>query len=106
MAAGCWTAATLAARSEWRLTGLHEGCLVTVIFDRMLVDERGERWVIDFKTSAHEGAGQEEFIGAEMQRYRAQMTRYAVLARALGPEPTRVALYFPLLGAFRELSDP
>ena len=29
-----------AADSEWRLTGLHEGRIVNVVFDRMLVDEQ------------------------------------------------------------------
>ena len=92
------------AHSEWRLTGLHEGRLVNVIFDRMLVDEHGQRWVIDYKTSRHEGAGVEQFIDSEALRYAAQLHRYAALAAHLGPEPVRAALYFPLLGVFRELT--
>jgi ATP-dependent exoDNAse (exonuclease V) beta subunit len=92
------------AHSEWRLSGLHEGRIVNVIFDRMLLDEQGERWVIDFKTSRHEGGGVEEFIGQEVERYGPQLRRYAALAGALGKERVRVALYFPLLGVFRELA--
>ena len=38
-----------------------------------------------------------------MTRYRAQLDTYVELARALGPQPVRAALYFPLLQAFREL---
>ena len=38
-----------------------------------------------------------------MQRYRPQLEGYAALARELGPQPVRAALYFPLLGAFRVL---
>ncbi|MEA3132522.1 MAG: hypothetical protein QOG17_368, partial [Gammaproteobacteria bacterium] len=34
--------------------------------------------------------------------YRPQLYRYAQLARKLGPEPVRVGLYFPLMGAWRE----
>ncbi len=94
------------ARSEWRLTGMHEQRLITVVFDRMLLDAQGQRWVVDFKTSVHQGAGQEEFIESELERYQAQLQRYAALARALGPQSVRVALYFPLLGAFRELTLP
>ncbi|HEY4974802.1 MAG TPA: PD-(D/E)XK nuclease family protein, partial [Steroidobacteraceae bacterium] len=89
--------------SEWRLTGLYEGRVVNVIIDRMLVDEHGQRWVIDFKTSTHEGGGEREFIEREAERYRPQMQRYGALAARLGAEPVRVALYFPLLGVFREL---
>jgi hypothetical protein len=39
-----------------------------------------------------------------MQRYEGQLRKYVELARALGPHPVRAALYFPLLGAFRELT--
>jgi ATP-dependent exoDNAse (exonuclease V) beta subunit len=92
------------AYSEWRLTGLHEGRIVNVIFDRMLVDETGQRWVIDFKTSSHEGGAIHAFIDQEAQRYRAQMQRYAALATRIDGASVRVALYFALLGVFRELT--
>jgi ATP-dependent exoDNAse (exonuclease V) beta subunit len=92
------------ARSELPLTGLSEGRLRSVVIDRSFVDESGARWVIDYKTSRHEGGGLEEFLAQEMQRYAAQLRTYAALARALGPEPVRAALYFPLLGVLRELT--
>jgi ATP-dependent helicase/nuclease subunit A len=92
------------AYSELALTGLSEGRLRSVVIDRCFVDEHGTRWVIDYKTSRHEGGGLEEFLDQEMQRYQGQLTAYAALARALGPEPVRAALYFPLLGVLRELT--
>ncbi|GAC1458581.1 MAG: UvrD-helicase domain-containing protein [Steroidobacteraceae bacterium] len=92
------------ARSELPLTGLSEGRLRSVVIDRSFVDENGTRWVIDYKTSRHEGGGLEEFLAQELQRYEPQLRTYAALARALGPEPVRAALYFPLLGALRELT--
>ena len=79
---------------------------VNVVFDRMLVDEHGHRWIIDFKTGTHEGGAAGEFVDSELERYRAQLQRYGALARQLGREPVRLALYFPLLGVFRELSGP
>jgi len=91
------------AHSEWRLTGLHEGRIVNVIFDRMLVDQDHQRWVVDYKTGRHEGGAVESFIDSEAQRYAPQLRRYAALAAELGAEPVHVALYFPLLGVFREL---
>ena len=33
----------------------------------------GTRWVIDYKTSRHEGGGLEEFLAQELERYRAQL---------------------------------
>ena len=92
------------AHSEWRLTGMHEGRVVSVIFDRMLIDAQGRRWVVDIKTSTHEGGGLEQFLEREAQRYRPQLERYAALAAQLGAQPVRAALYFPMLGALRELS--
>jgi ATP-dependent helicase/nuclease subunit A len=92
------------AASELALTGLVAGRLRSVVIDRSFVDEAGTRWVIDYKTSRHEGGALEEFLEREEQRYRGQLADYVALARALGPQPVRAALYFPLLGAFREVS--
>ncbi len=86
---------------EYALSAFWQGEVVRVIFDRSFID-RGVRWVIDYKTSQHTGAGQTEFLDREVERYRAQMQRYAALARKMGPEPVRVGLYFPLLRGWRE----
>jgi ATP-dependent helicase/nuclease subunit A len=91
------------AHSEWRLTGLYQGRVVNAIIDRMLVDEQRQRWVVDFKTSTHAGGAGQQFIDSEAERYRPQMQRYRALVGQLGGEPVRLALYFPLLGVFREL---
>src|SRR5580658_3810034 len=91
------------AHSEWALSGVSAGRLRNVKIDRCFLDEEGTRWVIDFKTSSHEGADLQAFLEQEMQRYRPQLEGYAALARELGPQPVRAALYFPLLGAFRVL---
>jgi hypothetical protein len=61
--------------------------------------------VVDFKTSVHEGGARQQFIDSEAERYGPQMQRYRALAEQLGNEPVRLALYFPLLGVFRELNS-
>jgi ATP-dependent exoDNAse (exonuclease V) beta subunit len=86
------------------LTGLSEGRLRSVVIDRCFVDELGTRWVIDYKTSRHEGGALDAFLASELERYRPQLETYAELARGLGPEPVRAALYFPLLAQLRELT--
>ncbi len=91
------------AHSELALTGIASGRLTQVIIDRSFVDREGTRWVIDFKTSRHEGGGLDAFLTQELERYRSQLETYVSLARGLGPNPVRAGLYFPLLGAFREL---
>ena len=91
---------------EHALSGLWRGEVVHAVFDRSFIDEQGTRWVIDYKTSAHSGGGREAFLDLQVERYRAQLERYAALARRLGPQPVRVALYFPLLRAWREWAPP
>ena len=92
------------SRSEWALTGIAGGRLTNVVIDRSFIDRNGTRWVIDFKTSRHEGGGLETFLEKEMDRYRAQLETYVALAKGMGTAPVRAGLYFPLLDVFRELT--
>jgi ATP-dependent exoDNAse (exonuclease V) beta subunit len=92
-----------AARSELTLTARTAAGLEHLRLDRTFVD-RGVRWIIDFKTSVHEGAETELFLDAEVERYRAQLERYAALMASIEDRPIRVGLYFPLLRAFRSWS--
>jgi ATP-dependent exoDNAse (exonuclease V) beta subunit len=92
------------ARSEWRMSGRHAGRVVNIVIDRLLVEPDGERWVVDYKTGSHEGGQLAAFLAAEELRYRPQLQRYAELVRADSPGPVRAALYFPLLGEFREVA--
>jgi ATP-dependent helicase/nuclease subunit A len=75
------------------------------VIDRTFIDAEGVRWVIDFKTSRHEGADLAEFLDRELDRYRGQLERNMALARRLGPQPVKAALYFPLMGELRELKQ-
>ena len=43
-------------------SGVSGGRLRSVVIDRCFVDRDGVRWVVDYKTSAHEGGGLEEFL--------------------------------------------
>jgi ATP-dependent exoDNAse (exonuclease V) beta subunit len=90
------------ASSELALSGVRGSEIVNVIIDRTFVDA-GTRWVVDFKTSPHEGGDLENFLDEEVKRYRGQLQRYAHFARGLGPQPVRAGLYYPLLGAWREV---
>ena len=65
--------------------------------DRYFVDDKGKKWVADYKTSVHEGAGVEVFLDLQKERYAAQLDAYA---EALGAEGR--GLYFPLQKGWRE----
>lgn len=90
------------ARSEYPLTGLLDGLPRQFIVDRTFRDEHGTRWIIDYKTSRHEGGGLDEFLDREVERYRAQLEGYARLFAQREANPIRLGLYFPLLGGWRE----
>jgi len=90
------------ARSEYGLSGLHEGRVVHVVIDRSFVDGDGVRWIIDYKTSTHEGADQAGFLDNEQIRYQEQLERYGALMARRDARPIRLGLYFPLLKGWRE----
>jgi len=91
------------AHSELTLSGVRGAQIVNVVIDRTFVTKDGTRWVVDFKTSPHEGGDLAAFLDSEAVRYTVQLTRYAHFARQLGPQPVRAGLYFPLLAAWREV---
>jgi hypothetical protein len=86
--------------SEYAVTGMVNGEVVRGLVDRTFIDD-GVRWIIDFKTSEHQGGKLEEFLDEQQRRYRDQMERYASILALLGA-PVRLGLYFPLLDQWRE----
>ncbi|MBI2318148.1 MAG: UvrD-helicase domain-containing protein [Betaproteobacteria bacterium] len=88
------------ARNEYRITAIVDGETRSLVIDRTFTDREGKRWIVDYKTSSHEGADVDAFLDRERERYAAQLERYA---RALGEEDRAVlGLYFPLVGGWRE----
>ena len=88
------------SHTEYAVTGVVNGEVVRGLVDRTFIDQ-GIRWIIDFKTSAHEGGNLEAFLDEQQRRYSDQMQRYASILAALG-NPVKVGLYFPLLDEWRE----
>ncbi|MFP4284678.1 MAG: UvrD-helicase domain-containing protein [Desulfovermiculus sp.] len=88
--------------NEYALSGLVRGRLVSVVIDRTFVDKNGTRWIIDYKTSRHEGKDVQGFLDREKLRYQGQMETYARLFQAREQRPIRLGLYFPLLSGWRE----
>jgi ATP-dependent helicase/nuclease subunit A len=87
---------------ELPITGLVGGKLYETVIDRTFVDENGVRWIIDYKTGSHEGGKLETFLDDEQERYQEQLERYARLMMQRDARPIRLALYFPVLGGWRE----
>ncbi len=96
---GRWVLASYPdARCEYRIrVPAPEGVRVLVI-DRMFTDG-GRAWIVDYKTSSHEGGDLEAFLDSEKSRYATQMERYGV---AFPAGKGKLALYFPLVKGWRE----
>ena len=87
------------SRSEYPITVIMEGVRRRLVVDRTFTASDGTRWIIDYKATGHEGAGLQEFLDREQERYRAQLQAYA---NALASGETMLGLYFPVLAAWRE----
>lgn len=90
--------------SELAVTGVHNGRAESVVIDRIRIDDDGVHWIIDYKTSTHEGGDLSGFLLQESDRYRPQLRRYAEVYAALSGAEVKTALYFPLLKEFCEVS--
>lgn len=89
--------------AELALSGLYEGRIESVVLDRVRIDEQGQHWIVDYKTSTHEGGNLAGFLHAETERYRPQLRKYRAIYQAYTGVTAGCALYFPLLRSFLEV---
>ena len=88
---GRWILASYgAAACEYPLCGVVDGAIVSVRMDRTFVDD-GVRWIIDYKTSSHEGSGLEAFLDNERERYRGQLELYRRIISGMEQRLVRTA---------------
>jgi len=90
------------AQNELHMTAIIDGDPVGLVIDRTFISMDGSRWIIDYKTSSHEGTDVEFFLDRERERYRIQLNRYAVMMSGVDTRPIKLGLYFPLLKGWRE----
>ncbi len=90
--------------AELALSGVVEGRIESVVLDRVRIDDDGTHWIVDYKTSTHEGGRLEAFVQAESSRYRPQLEKYAAMYKSYSGADVRCALYFPLLQEFVEIT--
>jgi len=90
------------AQNELKITGIANGKSMNWIIDRTFCDSDGARWIIDYKTSSHEGSALEDFLDREQIRYQHQLNHYAQLMQQIDPRSIRLGIYFPLINGWRE----
>jgi ATP-dependent exoDNAse (exonuclease V) beta subunit len=86
------------ARNEYRLRQHTQGGMRTHVIDRLFRTRDEVEWVVEYKTSRHEGTDIEAFLDRERERYAPQLKAYGELRRG-----SRQGLFFPLLRGWREL---
>ncbi len=92
------------AHCEWALGFMQNGQACHRIIDRSFIDEKGVRWIIDYKTGSHEGSDLNSFLDNEERRYARQLEDYRELLRKMeNDRPIRMALYFPAFDGWREV---
>ncbi len=95
------------AANEVPMTTSEDDCYANHVVDRTFVTDDGTRWIVDYKTSSHQGSDIGAFLDSESDRYRSQLRRYRDAFTATEERSIRTALYFPLLQVFHEVDcDP
>ncbi len=82
--------------SELALERIEGSTVKFYIIDRTFIDEEGTRWIVDYKTSHHEGSELDDFLKMQHEIYRQQLENYAQLMHAIERRPVKLMLYFTL----------
>lgn len=90
------------AQNELKITGVVDNAPITWVIDRTFCDSNGVRWIIDYKTSSHEGSDINDFLDREQIRYQHQLNQYAKVMQKLDSRSIKLGIYFPLIGGWRE----
>lgn len=83
-----------------------EGGVRHRMIDRVLRDERGQLWIVDYKTGLPApGESRQQFVARESELYRAQLESYLWYVSQLipGEASIRLALYFTAIPLLHEL---
>jgi ATP-dependent helicase/nuclease subunit A len=89
------------AASELALATVDGIGIARHVIDRTFVED-GTRWVIDYKSASLGDAASEAGLARQAERYRPQLTRYALLFEDEGL-PVRTGIFFMAHGRLVEL---
>ena len=62
--------------AELALVSVRDGRTERLVVDRIVRDDENSLWIVDYKTSRHEGGDLQRFFDNERRRYREQLERY------------------------------
>ncbi|MEM9384969.1 MAG: UvrD-helicase domain-containing protein [Pseudomonadota bacterium] len=91
-------------QAGWALSGWFEGRAVSARVDLSFIIGQ-VRWLIELRTSEHQGGGLEQFLRSETKTVGRELQLALRLAQMLETEREhRAGVYFPLLGEWREVT--
>jgi ATP-dependent exoDNAse (exonuclease V) beta subunit len=91
------------AKSEFAVSTAINNEIENLIIDRTFIDNNGDRWIIDYKTTVNSHDELTTFLDAETKKYQLKMERYSHAFYGIDNRRIRLGLYFPALPAWKEL---
>ncbi|MBT5031336.1 MAG: UvrD-helicase domain-containing protein [Proteobacteria bacterium] len=89
------------AHNEYDLRYVSGDTVKQVRIDRTFIDG-DTRWIVDYKTGEHLGRDFDMWLDQEQQRHAPQLERYGAILNQKNLMKTRLGIYFPMHGAWRE----
>ena len=87
--------------NEYDLRFVSGDTVKQVRIDRTFV-EHDTRWIVDYKTGEHLGRDLDAWLDQEQKRHAPQLERYGAILNKKSLMKTRLGIYFPMHGAWRE----
>jgi len=85
-------------QNEYALSAFEGGMVKKSIIDRTFVDDSGERWIVDYKSTPTKNKDLYAFAQEQVaSRHKPQLERYGALMSQIDTRPIRLAVYFPLI---------
>jgi ATP-dependent helicase/nuclease subunit A len=83
------------AKSEYPITCILHQQIKHFIIDRTFIDEKGTRWVIDYKTTSLNLQNEADLSKNIWHQHENQLNNYAKFFTRLSKNPIKLGLYFP-----------
>ena len=80
------------SQSELEICWAQNGKIRTYIIDRTLIDHKGVRWIIDFKTAHLQKESIDEFIRLQKELHAPQLRRYHEVFKKIDKRRTKIAV--------------
>ena len=91
------------AHCEFEIAVFRDGAIRHLVIDRVFVDRDGTAYIVDYKTSSHEGGDISAFYAQEAERYKPQLDAYRRAWSEYRAGEVKTVLYFPLLSHMLEV---